>query len=550
MQRLLLIPLAMLILLAGALIWSGGGALRPADFTFINRGDVGTLDPNRMSWLQDIRIGYALWEGLYTLDSQTLEAVPGCADRIDVNPDKTAYTFHIRPAARWSNGDDLLAEDFVFAWRRMLQEPGDYTYLFHCIKGAGQYQEHFAARKTNPSEPCDFSSVGIRALDAKTLQVTLTHPVAYFPDLCAFPPFFPLHAESMRPFFIPEANTYRKEFTRPPNLVTNGPYRLASWEFKRRLRLQASSFYWDRANVRSQTLEMVTADDPLWAFLKYDSQTVDWMADASGPIGAELHKTSRKDLHVFPAFGTYFYSINCRPRLPDGRVNPFADVRVRRAFALAIDKRPIVQTVTRLGEATASTYIPPGVFPTYPSPPGLGFDVAEARRLLAEAGYPEGKNFPAVSILFNGEFQHAEIAQVIRRQWLSNLGVDVQLEGVEVKIFRQRLHGKDYVLARASWYGDYNDPSTFTDKYLSDSENNDSAWKNADYDRLCQSAATESDTLKRMNLLAKAEGILLESQPIIPLYHYVNASLFRENVTGIPLNPRGMVMFKSIKVNR
>jgi oligopeptide transport system substrate-binding protein len=548
--RLAAIPLALLALLAAALWWSGGSAARPADFSFINRGEIGTLDPNRMAWLQDIRIGYALWEGLYTLDPATLDAIPGSAGRIDVSDDKTVWTFHIRPEARWSNGDELRAGDFVFAWKRMLDQPGDYTYLFHYIRGAKEYQDAVAAGK-RPA----FGTVGIEALDARTLRVRLRHPVAFFPDMCAFSPFFPLHEPSMRPF-AQEADpqtgvvTYDHRFTRAGNLVSNGPYRLAAWEFKRRLRLERSEHYWDRAGARSQVIEVVSAEDPQVAFLKYESGSVDWLSEVSPEIAAELRAKGRGDLRVFGGFGTYFYSINCLPKLPDGRANPFADVRVRQAFAMAIDKRPIVATITRMGEQPAATYIPPGAFASYRSPRGLAFDPEGARKLLADAGFAGGRGFPKISLLFNNEAHHSDVAQNVRRQWLTALGVEVEMEGVEIKSFRQRLHAKEYAVARASWIGDYNDPSTFSDKYKSVSDNNDSGWVSAEYDALCAAADVEPDASRRLELFGRAEKVLCDEVPIIPIYHYVNVYLFRDNVSGVPLNPRNMVMFKAVEARR
>ena len=545
MLRVAIILACLVALLLGLIAWSGGAGEKRADFTFINRGDIGTLDPNRMSWLQDIRIGYGLWEGLYTLEPQTLKAIPGTADHIEISPDKRVYVFHIRSDARWSNGDVVKADDFVFAWRRMLEEPGDYTYLFHNIVGAKKYQEDFAAGR----KP-DFSDVAITVQEGGLLRGELMHPVAYFPDLCAFPAFWPLHEKSMQPFWQAATHSYDKRFTRPPFLVSNGPYRLAEWNFKRNIRLEASAYYWDRANVRSQSIEILNADDPTWGFLRYDTGSIDWLADATGPIGADLYAQKRKDMHVFPAFGSYFYTVNCLPKLGNGKSNPFADKRVRQAFSLAIDRRGIVQTITRLGEPVATTYIPPGVFAGYHSPAGLGYNLTKARQLLAEAGYPGGAGFPKVSILFNNEAHHADVAQYVRRQWLENLGVDVAMEGQEVKVFRQRLHGKDYTLARASWFGDYNDPSTFTDKYRADSENNDSGWVNERYDRLCDQAAVEVNQEKRLRLFEEAEAILLEEQPIIPLYHYMNAYLYRDNVTGLFMNPRNTVLLKYVGLKR
>src|SRR5687768_9739723 len=186
MRRLLmLIPVVLLLPLAGIVLFPGGRRERRADFTFINRGETKTLDLNRISWAQDIRTAYILWEGLYTIDPlNTLGAVPGCAEPIELSDDKTVYTFHIRPEAKWTNGDDLTANDFVFSWRRNLEEPGDYTYLLFYIKGAEPYSEAYA----KDPRGADFKTVGIEALDPKTLRVTLKHPVPYFPDITAFPP--------------------------------------------------------------------------------------------------------------------------------------------------------------------------------------------------------------------------------------------------------------------------------------------------------------------------------------------------------------------------
>jgi oligopeptide transport system substrate-binding protein len=549
MRRLWIIPLGLIALLAAVIAWSGGKTVPRADFTFINRGDVGTLDPNRMSWLQDIRLAYALWEGLYTLDPATLQPVPGCADTIDISPDRKTYTFHLRPNARWSDGSAVMAADFVFAWRRMLREPGDYTYLFFYIVGARQYSEQY---QSDPNA-ADFDAVAIHATDPRTLRVTLEHPVAFFADLCAFPPFFPLNEKSMRPFEKRDSAgrvSYERGFTREPHLVGNGPYHLLFWDFKRRLRLERSETYWNVSQVHSRTIDILSVDDPMASFQTYESGGADWVADITGEIAAELRIARRPDLHIFPGFGTYFYSINCEPNLPDGQKNPFADARIRRAFSMAVDKDPIVRTITRMGEQTASNYIPTGIFAEYPSPNGLSFDVTKARQLLAEAGYPDGRGFPHVTLMYNNEAHHGDVAQNVQHQWSKNLNVSVGLEGLEIKVFRERLHNKDYAIARASWIGDYNDPSTFTDKYLSYSENNDSAWSNAEYDRLCRRAAVEGDAKKRLDMLAAAEAILLNEAPIIPIYYYVNAYLFRGNVHGLPLNPRNMVMLQSVQVGR
>jgi oligopeptide transport system substrate-binding protein len=544
-SSLLRVALLLLVCVPASLL-----AQQKADFIFVNRGDVGTLDPNRMSWMQDIRIGYALWEGLYALDPQTLDPIPGAAEKIDISDDTLTYTFHMRSNGKWSNGDPVTAGDFVFAWRRMLEEPGDYTYLLFYIKGAREYSDGFA----KDPKSVNFDSVAIKSPDEKTLIVNLNNPTPFFPDICAFAPAFPLNRKSMEPFKHVDAATgrtsYDAAFTQPPNLISNGPYMLTRWQLKVGQTLTKNPYYWDVKNVLCNTIESQNYDDPILAFQKYEQGAVDWLADTTGDIAAQLRDAGRKDVKIFPSFGTYFYSFNCLPTLPGGRKNPFADVRVRQALTMAIDKRPIVRNVTKLGEPITSVYVPP-VFPGYKQPTGLAYDVAKAKSLLAAAGYPNGANFPPVKLMFNTEFNdHKLVAEIISNQWKRNLGINIELDGIEIKQFQTRLHDKDYDVARASWYGDYNDISTFTDKYYSDSLNNDAGWKNADYDRLLHEAEKERDPKKRMDLLSQAEQILVTEVPILPLYHYVNKYVMRDNVKGIPLNPRNMVVFKRVTAGR
>jgi oligopeptide transport system substrate-binding protein len=554
MARLLLIPLFLIGLLAVAMFWSGSTRDQRADFAFINRGDNKSLDLNNMSWMQDIRLAYGLWEGLYSLDPVTLQPILGSAGSVELSPDKRIYTFHIRPDGRWSNGDPLLAKDFIFEFRRMLETPGEYTYLHHYIQGASDYEDGYAEYvKGKRTAAPDFSTVGEQAIDDRTLRITLTHPVSFFPALCAFPSFFPMHEPSMRKFADVDEKTgqktYRAEFTRPPNLVTNGPYRMADWTFKRRVRLIANDFYWDRANVKSRVIDQVYDDEPLAAFRLYQQGDVDWLADLDqGIAAAMIGKGGRPDLHVFTSFGSYYYDFNCQAKLPDGRDNPLADVRVRQALTMAIDKVPIVRDVGRIGQPITNDYVPPNVFPGYQSPPGLPFNIAKAQQLLADAGYPGGKNFPSLTILFNTENFHGDIAVIIHRQWLDNLGIDVELEGVEVKVFGDRKHKHDFMIGRGGWYGDYNDPSTFTDKYITNGDNNDGAWSNKQYDDLCAQAAIEPDAAKRFMLLSRAENVLLTDAAVLPLYIYVGAYMFHDNVKGVPLSPQQMVMFKAVQV--
>jgi oligopeptide transport system substrate-binding protein len=595
MFRLLTIPLAIAVLLAGALVWSGGGTEKRADFTFINRGDIYTLDLNQMSYMQDFRLTYGIREGLYGPDPQTFRPVPAGATGYELSDDKKVWTFHLRPGAKWSNGDPVTSRDYVFSWRRMLEEPGEYTYLFYYIKNAQEYEKSYTK-----GEPIPWEKVGIAAPDDLTLRVTLVNPVTYLLELLAFPPFYPRNERSMEPFKIPLENgkyMYRADYTRPAarpdkpvgpdnaGVVTNGPYELTRWDYKRRLLLRKSPTYWDRANVKSDTIEMVVSENVLNQFLLYEAGSVDWVAEVLGDLPAELKAKGRKDLRVSPAFGTFFITFLCRPNLPQsvgGGKNPLADVRVRQALAMATDKQFVVDNITRMGELPARTYLPPdGTLPDFrwlPGPydktrtadqpyapeevrkllaepaadpgPGLPYNIEAARKLLAEAGYPGGRGFPPLPILFNTDSPvRNKIAESLKTQWRQALGIEVNLQAIEGKIFKERVSKKDYAIATVAWYGDYPDISTFTDKYKSDSLQNDSDWISPAFDSLLEEAAKEGDAPKRVKILSRAENMIDTEVPILPIYHYVNVSLNRDNVHGVEPNPRNLTIFKAVSVD-
>jgi oligopeptide transport system substrate-binding protein len=590
MRRLLLIPLVLLALLAASVVWSGGGTERRADFAYINRGDIFTLDLNPMSYMQDFRLTYAIREGLYSPDPYTFRPTPTGATGYDLSDDKRAWTFHLRPEAKWSNGDPVRAADYVFSWRRLLEDPGEYTYLFYYVKNAENYEKSYAK-----GEPIPWSDVGIEAVNDLTLRVTLKDPVPYLLELLAFPPFYPRHEKSMEPFKVVGPGgrvSYRADYTRPakykggPGVVTNGPFNLTRWDFKRRLILEKSPTYWNRAAVKSQRIENVINENPLNQFLLYESGAVDWLSEVPGDLAAELKAKGRTDLRVAPAFGTFFLTLMCRPELPasdGGGPNPLADVRVRQALAMSVDKQFVVDYITRMGELPARTYLPPdgtlpdfrwlpGPFDTTRSPdqpytpevvrellarppgpagPGLPYDVARARQLLAEAGYPNGQGFPPLPILFNAEnTQRLKVAQAVKSQWKQALGIDLEIRQLEGKIFKERVSKKDYVIATVAWYGDYPDASTFTDKYLSTSLQNDSAWERPPFDALCARAIKEGDAAARVKILSQAEHMIDTEMPIIPIYHYVNLMLQRDSVKGLEPNPRNLTVFRDIRVER
>ncbi|MBX3357796.1 MAG: peptide ABC transporter substrate-binding protein [Phycisphaeraceae bacterium] len=588
----LFIPLAMLAALLAVVVATDRPQPR-ADFVFVSRGDVSTLDPQRMSWMQDLRLGRLLYEGLVRPDVFTSDqrVVPGVAERWEVSEDGLTYTFHLRDTARWSNGEPVRAGDFVFSWRRaLLPDTGsDYVKMFENISGAGAFLawRTDALRAFDPArddadrlwrETCDRfdQTVAVKAIDERTLQVGLARRVPYFLELCGFPVFSPVYPPLLQAHEAPDPRTGRlvatPGWTKPRELVGNGPFILTRWRFKREIRFERSPTYWNRDEISVGSISMPTIEDANAMILAFDAGDVDWVTDVTMPyrgdmLAARQHLLEenaslvaplvargvdpieidrllpadpRLNIHAFPTFGTYFYNFNCRPTLPDGRVNPFADPRVRRAFAMSVDKRRITDEIRRLGEPAASTLIPPGAIHGYLSPTGLPYDVQAARRLLAEAGYPEGKGFPSVELLFNRDAGHDVVAQAIARDWQRDLGVAVVLRQREVAVFREDVKKGNFMISRAAWYGDYLDPTTFLDVNRTGDGNNDRGYSSGRFDELLARAEREPDPQARYTLLSEAEAVLVEEDlPILPIHHYSLVYLFdAHRVSGITSHPR------------
>ncbi len=619
----LLVPVLVLLALVIGLV-----ALDPpppkADFAFINRGDVNTLDIQRMSWMQDLRVARLVFEGLAANDvfTQGFEPTPAVAERWEIeryseNVDgqdvpRERYTFHLRKNAKWSNGRPVRSSDFAYAWMRgILPDVAcDYATMFMFIRGA----EDFAAwrseqtkefpsrtRGMSESEKAEAAralweeteqrfkeTVGIRTPDEHTFVVELAEPVPYFLDLCAFPPLFPVYEPLVRQYDELDASTGRIQpregWTKPPQVVGNGPMMLTRWRYLRDMRFERNPHYWNPGVLGVNSISVPSVADPNAQVLAFERGEVAWVSDvtvgyrvemlrkkrdfyeehreeyerlrAMGldqyEIDRRLPSDPRKNIHAVPAFGTYWYNFNCLPRLPDGRPNPFHDARVRRAFAMTIDKRSICDDVQRIGNPVARTIIPPGSIGGYDSPDGLecvsdaktpaerAAIAARARALLAEAGYSDPRQLPEIEILFNKDAGHDLVAQVVQRNWQEYLGVRVRLVQKEIAIVRDDLKNANYMVSRAGWYGDYGDPTTFLDVNRTGDGNNDRKYSNPVYDDLLLQARRETDPAKRMALLSRAEEIIVEEDlPLVPIYTYVNIYLFDPDViSGINPHPR------------
>lgn len=599
----LAVPFVLLLLALGVALVSDRPQ-PPADFVFINRGDVSTLDLQKMSWLQDFRIGSSLWEPLVRNDLFTPDYTkrPGVAESWESSPDGRVWTFHLRANARWSNGASVKSTDFRFAWRRgMLPDTaGDYVNMFAVFKGAREWaawrteaQKRFAAESAGRARPQAAEalwqetlrrydeSVGVQCPDDRTLVLTLERPIPYFLELVAFEAMMPVYpppieaATRIDP--VTAAARFDAGWTKPPYLVTNGPFMLTSWRFKRDMRLEKNPHYWNAAAIALDSIHIPSITDPNASVLAYQTGAADWLSDVTPDYRGDLVRRKREyqrehqaiydrlvaegldpiaidrrmppdqrqNLHVLPTFGTYFYNFNCAATLADGRPNPFADKRVRRAFALALDKRNIADNIRRLEEPAAALLIPPGSLAGYASPRGLPCApdpaaITEARRLLAEAGYPDGKGFITVEILFNKDAGHDLIAQSIKKDWERNLGVSVALQQKEIKVFRNDLKQHNFMVSRAGWFGDYGDPTTFLEINRTGDGNNDRSFSSPAYDALLDRAADEADPVRRYAILAEAERLLVEDElPFIPIHHYNQVYMFDPHkVSGVSPHPR------------
>lgn len=566
-----------------------------AELTVALPTDIFTLDPQRMSVDYDFEVGFCLFEGLVRWDKDTLEPAPALAESWSVSPDGLVWTFRLRGGARWSNGDPVRAGDFVFAWRRALlaDSAADYTQALFVIDGAegflewrgerlAEYASLPAERRTPERAMEEFEAakrrfeetVGVRAEDDLTLELRLGAPSSILLDLLCLPVALPVHPPTLERFTSVDGASgqvrTRTGWTKPGALVGNGPYALAERRFKRDLLLRRSPTYRDPGAVRAGSVRIVVVSNPNTAVLTYETGGVDWLPEAlvdylPGMI-AESDRGERKDLRRTERFGTYFWSFNCRPALSGGGANPFHDERVRRAFAMATNKRDIVEKIRRVGDRATDALIPRGSITGYDADGrvnGVGHDPAGARELLARAGWrdrdadgiPEdgaGTPFPTVELLCSTGSYHERVALALGQMWEDALGVRSRVAAKESKVFNDDLGRGSFMVARGFWFGDYADPTTFLSINRTGDGNNDRGFSDAEFDALLAGAEREGDPAARMQLLEQAERIITErALPLLPIFHPSRASLFDpERVEGVSKHGRLLQHYWTVEVKR
>ena len=492
-----------------------------ADLVIVNGMEPQTLDPALVLAVAEMRIVSVMFEGLTRTDPKTALPIPGLADHWEISPDGRTYTFHLRTNLLWSTGEPLTADDVVYSWLRALSPDTASQY-------AGQLFYLKNAEAYNAGKIADASQVGVHALDRYTVRVELNNPTAFFLDLCAFQTLAVVPRQSIE--------KYGNNWIMHQPLPVSGPYQLVAWRINDKVRLKKNPRYWDAANTKTELVDVLPLGSAVTALNLYETGGVDivWDKDLV-PTDLLDILMKRPDFHSYTILGTYFIRCNTTKK-------PFNDVRVRQALGLAVDRERITKKITRAGELPAYNFTPPGIA-RYEAPQGMGYDPQKARQLLAEAGYPGGKGFPRFTFMFNspagGAGQvHARVGVELQQMWRDELGIDMELQQVEFRVYLAEEHALNYDLTRASWIGDYNDAETFLNLFVSKSGNNRTGWSNPRYDELIRAADAENDPVKREHDFQEAETILLhDGNPVIPLFFYVGFNYYDTNkIHGIYRN--------------
>ncbi|MDW7738634.1 MAG: peptide ABC transporter substrate-binding protein [Bacillota bacterium] len=490
-----------------------------------------TMDPHLSTGVPEATIMLQIYEGLARLNNDSLPEL-ALAESVEVSEDDLIYTFHLRDGLVWSNGEQLTAEDFELSWKRALDPElaADYAYMLYYIKGAEAYNTGTGS----------VDGVMVEALDEKTLQVTLEAPTPFFMSLVAFKTYYPLYQPAI------EADPEGWHLS-ADTIIGNGPFKLESWA-QGQMDFVPNENYYDADAVILDRLVFTMVENESTELTMYETGEIDVTHTVPGPEIPRLQQTG--ELYIFPYFGTYYYIFQVEKP-------PLDDVRVRKALTLAIDRDALVTNVTQGGQLPAYAYVPSGI----PEADGSDFrenggdyftyDPETAKQLLADAGYPDGVGFPSVEILYNTSEMHKLIAEAIQEMWKQNLGIEnVTLTNQEWGVYLNTRDEGDFMIARAGWIGDYLDPYTFLDMWVTGGGNNNSRWSNADYDRILTEVRMLDDEVARMEMMHQLEDILMEEMPIAPIYYYTLPIMIKDYVKGYSKAAVGGLDFKTAYIEK
>ncbi len=498
-----------------------GNAAEPAD-----------LDPNVIYAYTDTQIVYTLFEALTVLDAKNdSKPRPAACTGWDVSPDGRVYTFHLRPEARWSNGDPVTAADWVYSAHRILSPAfaATYSYMLWPIVNAEAF---------NSGKLTDFSQVGVKALDRYTLQYTLTQPTPYFPALVSHQTYEPIPQRVVEKFGRMDQKGTR--WTRAGNLVGNGAFRLVEWATDSRVIVERNPHYWDDAHTRLHRVEFYPIEKYDIEELKYRSGGLH--ATYSMPTNKFEEYRKNGQLKIDPVLGAFYLFVNCKKP-------PFDNVKVRQALAKAMNRAQIFDDITHGLYPPAYCMTPPDCG-GYTSRAHVRESYDEARKLLAEAGYPDGKGLPAVEIICYESEVPQKALEAIQAEWRKELHIDVTIAQQEQKTLFANEQQGNYRIGYSGWQADYADPLTFLETMETDNGNNWTFWSNKEYDRLIEETRRTADNARRLELFQQAEAILVDQAPLLPMNYRPNIYARRPEVKGWTTTIVGFHEFSKIWLER
>ena len=476
--------------------------------------DPKTIDPGLNAATDGGHVTNNTFEGLMREIDGKLE--PAMAESYTISEDGMTYTFTIREGVKWSDGKPVTANDFEYAWSRVVnpETASEYAWIFD-----------------------EVNVQSWKAIDEKTFEVKLVSPTPYFVGLTAFYTFFPVRQDMV------ETAAEGAWATNPETAVSNGPFKVTSFKTGDRIVLEPNEHYWRAEEVKLSKIEALMIVDQATALTGYESGQIQILDDMPS---AEIPRLLAEDptFMILPNDATYYYSFNTQ-------VEPMNDVRVRKALSLSIDRTAIVETVTKAGQIPAHSLIPGGhldangdvfneVSGTYDIAPTAKAE--EAQALLAEAGYPNGEGFPKLEIMYNTSEGHKNIAEAIQEMWKQNLGIDVTLTNQEWAVFQTSRIEHNFQIARAGWVGDYSDPMTYLGMLMPGGTNNYSQWDNEEYATLLEASKTAAGQ-ERFELLYKADQLLGESYAVMPIYYYTDPQMVSDTVQNWEKTTRSTFYF-------
>ena len=481
-----------------------------------------TLDWNLATDNVSITILQNLMEGLAAYDSK-LQPKPALAEKWDVSADGKTYTYRIRKSVLWNDGIPLTAQHFWDSWERALnpKTASEYAYFFFDIVGAKDYNE---------GKLKDSSQLGFKVLDSQTFQVVLNKRASYFPTIPTFTVTFPIRKDALE--------KYGSKWTEPGKMPVVGPFMLSEWKHDSKLSLTANPKY-HGGKPKLDTVNAFVVNEDTTAINMFESGKLHYVSRLP-PVEIERLRASPAYRNG-PFLRGYYYGFNLNKK-------PFSDIRVRQAFAHAVDRSQIT-SMLKGGQIPTTSWVPKGM-PGYEPKVGLDFDVAKAKKLLAEAGYPDGKGFPTVTFMFDTRDDHKMIAERLQAMWKKNLGVDLKAQNEDWKVYLNRLKADVPQMFRLGWGADYPDPDNFLALFTSYSGNNYTQWKSKEYDGLIEKAAGESSMAKRIALYKKAQILLTEKDTvIIPLFIDALNVLVSPTVKNLNLNAMDQLNLRDVQMN-